>query len=130
MVPEVVALARVMREGGARVGTGEVEAAARALGVVGASRRDAYLGLRAVLCSRREDLAVFDAAFALIFGAPSDGSQPIEQPELPPGTTAALPRTAIDEPAATMEGEPEVRPAAWSPVELLLDKDFAEYTDA
>jgi hypothetical protein len=130
MVPEVVALARVMREGGARVGTGEVEAAARALGVLGASRRDAYLALRAVLCSRREDLAVFDAAFALVFGSISDGSPPIEQPELPPGTTAALPRTAIDEPGAMLEGEPEVRPAAWSPVELLLDKDFAEYTDA
>jgi uncharacterized protein with von Willebrand factor type A (vWA) domain len=129
MVAEVVALARVMREGGARVGTGEVEAGARALGVVGASRRDAYLALRAVLCSRREDLPVFDAAFALVFGALGEGT-PIDQPELPPGTAAALPRTAIDEPGPRIEGEPQVRPAAWSSVELLLDKDFAEYTDA
>jgi uncharacterized protein with von Willebrand factor type A (vWA) domain len=130
MVPEVVALARVMRAGGARVGTGEIEAAARALGVVGASRTDAYLGLRAVLCSRREDLAVFEAAFTAVFGALSEGGPQIERPELPSTNSAALPRTAINEPGQVAEGEPQVRPAAWSEVELLLDKDFAEYTDA
>jgi hypothetical protein len=43
MVDEVVAVARAMRAGGARVGTGEVEAAARALGLVGASPIDSYL---------------------------------------------------------------------------------------
>ena len=82
MVPEVVALARAMRAGGARVGTGEVEAAARALGVVGASREDAYLGLRAVMCSRREDLAIFDAAFAEVFASPeaSRAAPPFEMP--------------------------------------------------
>ena len=73
MVPEVVALARAMRAGGARVGTGEVQAAARALGVVNASRDDAYLALRAVMCSRREDLAVFDAAFTEVFAGAGAG---------------------------------------------------------
>jgi uncharacterized protein with von Willebrand factor type A (vWA) domain len=127
MVPEVVALARAMRAGGARVGTGEVEAAARALSVVGASRSDSYLALRAVLCSRREDLALFDAAFSTVFGAPGDEVPP--PPVIPPGAEA-LPRTgAAGGSGVQGEGEPEVRPAAWSAIELLLEKDFAEYTD-
>jgi uncharacterized protein with von Willebrand factor type A (vWA) domain len=129
MVPEVVALARAMRAGGARVGTGEVEAAARALGVVGASPTDSYLAMRAVMCSRREDLAVFDAAFAAVFGT-TEVPFTTAPPPIPPGVELALPRTPYGEgPPKTAGEEPEVRPAAWSDVELLLDKDFAEYTD-
>ena len=75
MVPEVVALARAMRAGGARVGTGEVEAAARALGVVGASREDAYLGLRAVMCSRREDLADLRRGLREVFAGADGGAR-------------------------------------------------------
>ena len=53
----LVELAGALRRGGVRVGTGEVEAAARALAAVdAASRTDSRLALRAVLCSRREDL--------------------------------------------------------------------------
>jgi uncharacterized protein len=130
VVDEVVAVARAMRVGGARVGTGEVEAAARALGVVGASPTDSYLAMRAVMCSRREDLAVFDAAFATVFGT-RDMPLTTAPPPIPPGVELALPRTPFGQgtPAAAATEEPEVRPAAWSDVELLLDKDFAEYTD-
>jgi uncharacterized protein with von Willebrand factor type A (vWA) domain len=129
MVEEVVALARAMRAGGARVGTGEVEAGARAMGIVGASRTDAYLALRAVMCSRREDLAIFDAAFADVFaGSDSDRAAPFE---MPPGVDLALPRVADPGAEPTRgEGEPEVRPAAWSEIELLLEKDFSAYTDS
>ena len=131
MVPEVVAVARAMRAGGARVGTGEVESAARALAVVGASREDSYLAMRAIMCSRREDLAVFDVAFATVFGT-REMPLTTKPPPLPPGVELALPRTPFGEgpPKTLGEEEPEVRPAAWSDVELLLDKDFAEYTDA
>src|SRR6478735_9080457 len=134
MVPEVVALARAMRAAGARVGTGEVEAAARALGVVGASRDDAYLGLRAVMCSRREDLAIFDAAFEEVF-AGADAGRIAPPFEMPPGVELALPRVAdpgaIPSPGSEPHpGPPEIRPAAWSEIELLLDKDFSEYSDA
>jgi uncharacterized protein len=129
VVEEVVAVARAMRAGGARVGTGEVEAAARALGVVGASPTDSYLAMRAVMCSRREDLAIFDAAFNTVFGA-----EPIQltdaEPPIPPGVELALPGTPYGHgPPAVAGEEPDVRPAAWSDVELLMDKDFAEYTD-
>jgi uncharacterized protein with von Willebrand factor type A (vWA) domain len=131
MVDEVVAVARAMRAGGARVGTGEVEAAARALGVVGASPTDSYLAMRAVMCSRREDLAVFDAAFNAVFGVQAV-PMTTAPPPIPPGVELALPRTPFGEgpPAAGAAEDPEVRPAAWSDVELLLEKDFAEYTDA
>jgi uncharacterized protein len=129
MVAELVALADAMRAGGARVGTGEVEAGARALGAVGASRTDAYLGLRAVLCSRREDLAIFDAAFEAVFGAGREASAAMTQPA-PAITSPALPRVAIGDGERAGTAEPYVRPAAWSDIELLLDKDFAQYSDA
>jgi uncharacterized protein with von Willebrand factor type A (vWA) domain len=37
---------------------------------------------------------------------------------------------AVDDPGPMTVGDPQVRPAAWSEAELLLDKDFAEYSDA
>jgi len=130
MVAEVVALANAMRAAGARVGTGEVEAGARALGVVGADRTDSYLALRAIMCSRREDLAIFDAAFADAFVGVDAG--PLVSPfDMAPFAQVALPRVADPgaEPGAGSKPT-EVRPAAWSEIELLLEKDFAEYSDA
>jgi uncharacterized protein len=134
-VPELaerlVGFAGVLRAGGVRVGTGEVEAALRALGAVDAtSRADARLALRAVLCSRREDLAVFDAAWAVVFGT-LDELGGFEPP--PPVSSPALPRVAApfaDDRPGALEREPVVRPAPFSDVELLHDKDFAQYTDA
>ena len=68
-----------MRAGGARVGIGELLAAHRALAAIDPSDRStAYFALRASLCSRRDDLAAFDAAFAEWFSAP-----PPEGPEAP-----------------------------------------------
>jgi uncharacterized protein with von Willebrand factor type A (vWA) domain len=126
-------LAGVLRAGGVRVGTGEVETALRALAAVDAgSRVVAYLALRPVLCSRREDLAAFDAAFAAVFDAGAAERGADAGPGLPPGGAPALPRVAIP-PAPGADaptGEPVVRPAAYSDAELLRDKDFADYTDA
>ena len=57
-------LTAAMRASGARVGVDELLRARRALAVVGATdRRGAYLALRPVLCSCREDVEAFDAAF-------------------------------------------------------------------
>jgi uncharacterized protein len=131
MVAEVVALARAMRAGGARVGTGEVEAGARALSVVGGDPNDSYLALRAIMCSRREDLAVFDEAFKEAFVGADAGR--LGSPfDTAPFAEVVLPRVA-DPGAEPSPGQQpsniEVRPAAWSQIELLLDKDFSEYTD-
>ncbi len=130
----LVALAGELRARGVRVGTGEVEMAARALAAVDASRRaQARLALRAVLCSRRDDVAVFDEAFAAVFGAVE--APPLSAP--PPGARAAQPgregAAPPPAPGAPRPGEHEervVRPAAWSDVELLRDRDLARLTDA
>src|SRR5439155_1558169 len=74
-----------LRRGGVGVGGGEVEAAARALAAVdAASRTDSRLALRAVLCSRREDLPVFEEAFLAVFGSGALGDMG-SPPDLPPG---------------------------------------------
>jgi uncharacterized protein with von Willebrand factor type A (vWA) domain len=120
-----------MRAGGARVGVGELLAAHRALAAIDPSdRSSAYFALRASLCSRRDDLAAFDAAFAEWFSPP-----PRPTPEAPPGldevASLALPRVAVPEARhPVVPEEVEIAPAAWSDVELLKEKDFAHYSEA
>jgi hypothetical protein len=125
----VTALASEMRARGSRIGLGEVMHAHRALDAVDpADRREAFLALRAALCSGRDDLERFAAAFAACFGErPAPGSTGLD-----PVATVALPRLAVPDPAgpATPFEPAELRPAAASEVELLRDKDFADYSDA
>jgi uncharacterized protein len=131
MTGRLTLLAATMRAAGVRVGVGELLSAHRALSAVDpVDREAAYFALRATLCSRHEDLAAFDAAFAEWF-LPA----PTPPPEPPPGldevAKLVLPRTAVPGPAGVpeLEADAEVVPSAWSDVELLRDKDFAEYTD-
>jgi uncharacterized protein len=127
----LVVLAASMRAAGARVGVDGLLSAHRALGAVDASDRDAaYFALRATMCSRRSDLAAFDAAFAELFTAPPPPpSEP--PPALDEVASLVLPRVAVPggESPRAVEGDLEVVPAAWSEVELLHEKDFAEYTE-
>jgi len=134
VVRSVGALAGELRARGVGVAVGEVVTGVRALHAVDAvSRRDAQLALRTVLCASRDDVAVFDDAFATVFGDPvaAEGG-----PAAPDAVQAAtLPRTpAPPDPGAPARdapgGPPEPVPAAWSPVALDAGKDFAEYTDA
>ena len=124
-------LAASMRAAGARVGVDELLGAHRALAAVDpADRSAAYFALRATLCSRHDDFAAFDAAFAELFAPP-----PRRAPELPEElepAALALPRVAVpaEEVAVPAEGEADVVPPAWSDAELLREKDFADYTDA
>jgi uncharacterized protein len=124
-------LAASMRAAGARVGVGELLSAHRALAAVDASDREAaYFALRATLCSRHDDLEAFDAAFAEWF-RPGRASAPEPPPGFDEVARMVLPRAAVPAedgvPAANPGGE--LAPAAWSELELLRDKDFAEYTD-
>ncbi len=131
MVAErLVALAAALRARGVRVGAGELATGARALAAVDPGRRrDAHAALRTVLCSRRQDLARFDAAFEEVFGGalvePSDGV------DLGPQARLALPRVTNPDapPAPAPDLRPVSAPAAFSAVELLHDKDFAAYSD-
>jgi uncharacterized protein len=130
MTGKLTLLVASMRAGGVRVGVGELLSAHRALGAVDPSdRQSAYFALRATLCARHDDLAVFDAAFAEWF-MPS--ARPV--PEPPPGfeaTRLAPPRAAVpaDTGGPALDTEEDMVPAAWSDVELLRDKDFADYSD-
>jgi uncharacterized protein with von Willebrand factor type A (vWA) domain len=127
-------LAASMRAGGVRVGVGELLAAHRALSAVDpSSRDDAYNALRTVLCSRHDDLEVFDAAFVECFGARglSDASR-ADRDDVLDLAKVILPRT----PPVPPEGEPNrpaedlaPEPVAWSAIELLREKDFADYTE-
>jgi uncharacterized protein with von Willebrand factor type A (vWA) domain len=124
-------LAASMRAAGARVGVDELLGAHRALAAVDpADRSAAYFALRATLCSRRDDFAAFDAAFAELF-APAPQEAPALPEELAPAALV-LPRVGVpaEEVAVPAEGEADVVPSAWSDAELLRDKDFADYTDA
>ena len=127
-------LAASMRAAGARVGVDELLAAHRALKAVDpADREAAYFALRTALCSRRDDLAAFDAAFAECFWSPAGEDLPPHMPDpVMEIASPALPRVAVPPPEVpeVLEVEPEVVPAAWSDVELLREKDFADYTDA
>jgi uncharacterized protein with von Willebrand factor type A (vWA) domain len=122
-----------MRAAGARVGIGELLAAHRALAAIDPSdRSSAYFALRASLCSRRDDLDAFDAAFAEWFASP-----PPVSPEPPTAldevASLVLPRVAMPAPDPGRPAAPEeveILPAAWSDVEILKEKDFADYTDA
>jgi uncharacterized protein with von Willebrand factor type A (vWA) domain len=133
VLERLTTLGALLRAGGVRVGTGEIEAAARALRAIDAAQRlDVYIALRAVLCSRRTDHPVFDAAFSAVFGEPG-ADEATAPPEMPPGADLVLPRVAApppDDARPNKMSEAEVRPAAYSEVELLHDKDFASYTDA
>jgi uncharacterized protein len=132
VLDRLATLAALMRAGGVRVGTGEIEMAARALRAIDASQRaDVFVALRAVLCSRRTDYPVFEAAFSAVFGEPGVEAGP-DRSGLPSGAELVVPRAAAPPPPDARPnkvGESEVRPAAWSEVELLHDKDFAAYTD-
>jgi hypothetical protein len=128
------ALAAAQRAEGSRIGVGELLTAHRALAAVDpASREDSRLALRAVMCSGRGDLERFDRAFAAVF---AEATPLHEQPSLQElGTIerAALPSAAIPGGAARPPAESEQTvavPAAWSDVELLRHKDFAQYTEA
>lgn len=128
----LIVLGASLRSGGVRVGIGELLSAHRALAAVDACDREAaHLALRSVLCSRREDLEVFEAAFAATFPLPAAERPP--QPEvLDDIARMVLPNVAVPADGRQRRElvETDVVPAAWSDVELLRDKDFAAYTDA
>ncbi|MEA2301960.1 MAG: uncharacterized protein QOE44_2495 [Solirubrobacteraceae bacterium] len=130
-----------MRAGGASVGVGEVLAGHRALAAVPPSA--ARAAHRATRCSCRADLRACDAAWArLLAAAGGPGGDRAGAPEdeilddLVRTARMALPRVGVPpaeapaSPPPPPPGAGEPLPAAWSPEELLLDKDFSTYSAA
>jgi uncharacterized protein with von Willebrand factor type A (vWA) domain len=134
VVERLSALAAAQRAQGSGVGVGELLAAHRALAAVDpSSREDSRLALRAVLCSSRLDLERFDRAFAAVFGDARALPEQRSLEELGTIERAALPSAAIPgstPPPSAADEETVAVPAAWSDVELLRHKDFAQYNQA
>jgi uncharacterized protein len=133
--PQLQALVGALRARGVRAGVGELLSAHRAMAAVDpADREDVRLALRAVFCSRREDLEAFDEAFVEVFGRGDVPRPPSPLDELGEIVREALPRAGIPansqtRPPAQTDEEPSPVPAAYSDVELLRQKDFAEMTE-
>src|SRR5205823_4777051 len=111
------------------VGPGGTTAAMNGLDAVSGGRRDdVYWVLRQTLVSHRQDLEVFDRAFAEWFFRPP---KPLELPT--PHGLGTSDGAASHEPTAN-PGEADVADeeltVGWSPDELLRDKDFSELDEA
>src|SRR5437773_1384934 len=131
LTTHVVGFCRRLRARDLPVGPKEAADALRALAAVDVSnRRECYLALRTVLTSRYDDLAVFDEVFREFWNPPAPqptgADQP--QPDLPAlasdGQTPSL-LSWLDE-ALQSQGEESI--PAYSPVELLTQKDFSTFT--
>jgi len=131
LTTHVVGFCRTLRGRGLTVGPKEAADALRALAAVDVSnRRECYLALRAVLTSRYDDLAVFDEVFWEFWNPPVPrGTADHPSPDLPAlaadGQTPAL-LSWLDE-ALQTQGEETI--PAYSPVELLTQKDFSTFSD-
>jgi hypothetical protein len=133
LTEQLSAMATAMRAEGSRVGVGELLTAHRALAAIDpSSRRDTRSALRAVLCSRRDDLERFERAFLDVFGGELPESHRHSLDALGEIERAALPRAGLPAGGAPADADPDPTavPAAWSDVELLRHKDFAHYSDA
>jgi uncharacterized protein with von Willebrand factor type A (vWA) domain len=124
----LIALTGEMRLRGARVGVGELLLAHRALGVVDpVDREDVRAALGCALCGGHADVARFEEAFRAVFGgiARPDASDLSALDEV---AREALPRAALPGKPPSPAAREQLRevPAAWSEIELLLEKDFAE----
>jgi uncharacterized protein with von Willebrand factor type A (vWA) domain len=132
VVDALATLGAAFRAEGGRAGLAELLCAHRALAVIDCdSREDARLALSAVLCSRRADLARFERAFTSVFGDALGPGASAPLSELGTVKRSALPRAGIPGSGARpAPPDPLAVPAAWSDVELLHTKDFAQFTEA
>jgi uncharacterized protein len=129
LLSHVVTFGRVLREVGLEVGPGRLQDAVRALDAVELTAQDdVYWALRQTLVSRRDEIELFDRAFAAWF---------LRAPVLAPLRTLPQPQArpvavGRSEPARAEgdEEEPDGEPLQLgaSPVELLREKDFGEMT--
>lgn len=124
-----VAFGRLLRRGGVAAGTGRVVEFTRALGELDVTRReDVYWAGRITLCSRPEDLELYDQAFEAFW-------EGVKKPQVFRRPKSRLSLSPMDDsvqpPKKTAERDREGREAVrlrYSPVDVLRSKDFALYT--
>lgn len=131
LTARLAALAEELRNAGVAAGVDALLDAHRALAAVGAHRReDARLALRATLCAKRADLEPFDRAFTTVFGHDTPRDHPLS--ELGDVARSALPHVGVPPPPEHQRQrpiDPQPVPAAYSEVETLRTRDFAQLTD-
>jgi uncharacterized protein with von Willebrand factor type A (vWA) domain len=130
LLRHVVTFGRVLREVGIEVGPGRLADALRALDAVELTRQpDVYWALRQTLVSRRDELQLFDRAFAAWFLR--DAIDPAGRGAVPQPPQLHRIAKAAAEPGLREEedeGDDEPLEVGTSAHELLREKDFAEMT--
>ncbi len=129
MLRAAVAFGRVLRGCGINAGPDRVVGFARALDELDPGRReDVYWAGRTTLCSKPEDLKLYDEAFQAFW----EGRRRPKPPRTPRMSFKAAPvDDSVQPPKKSAEkneaGEEAVR-LRYSPVDVLRKKDFAAYT--
>jgi uncharacterized protein len=129
LLRHVVTFGRVLREVGIEVGPGRLVDALRALDAVELTRQpDVYWALRQTLVSRRDELELFDRAFAAWFLR--DAIDPAGRGAVPQPPQLHRLAKAAAEPGLREEEDEDGEPleVGTSAHELLREKDFAEMT--
>jgi uncharacterized protein len=128
LVDAAVAFGRLLRRAGLAAGPDRVAGFVRALEELDVARRDdVYWAGRVTLCSRWEDLEIYDRAFRAFW------EDVLRQALKPPKTriSVSMADDSVQPPKKTVErnerGEEAVR-LRYSPVDVLRTKDFALYT--
>ena len=129
MLDAAVTFGRVLRKMGLPAGPDRVVEFVRAVEELDVSRReDVYWAGKVTLCSRPEDLELYDRAFRLFW----DGEEPrriVQPPKFRLSSSVA--KDSAQPPKKTVEkserGEEAVR-LRYSPVDVLRRKDFADCT--
>ncbi len=123
-----VAFGRLLRRAGIAAGPDRVVEFTRALEELDVTRReDVYWAGRLTLCSRREDLNLYDKLFRVFW----EGAGFIQAPKPKTRVSLSLTDDSVQPPKKTAEknekGEEMVR-LRYSPVDVLRKKDFAQCT--
>ncbi len=95
LLPRLAAFARLLHDAGLDAGPGRLTTATRALGMI--EIRDAVAfrdSLRACFVSRRDELALFEAAFDIFWAPPDPGCAPGWPPRHRGGHPGAQPSAA------------------------------------
>ncbi len=136
-VPNLLLFGRVLRRAGLEVHPGRMLDAVAALADVGVrSRTDVRATLGTLLVHRRDDLALFEAAFDLFWRAPDTGGGGLplfslgERPRVvvrhAPGADVPV---AIDSTTPAPGAAARLAVGAWSRAGVSRTKDFADFTE-
>lgn len=135
LLPRLAGFARLLHDAGLDAGPGRVADATRAVGAVDLRREEDFReALRATFVTRREELALFDAAFDLYWAPPDPritaGMAPGRRRSLPlaPDRARAWLQVLGSHRQTERQQEVTASSSGYSAQELLRQKDFEQMT--